>query len=185
MSYFWYGKFEVLTTSQSLLQPKPTNIFAIVKNNVFVAKICEYALYESSEGLFCARRKTVNPCHTICRNTARWLATSTLPWTRWLEGLPKEGSLKATWGQLDPDGFGRLYQGGTCVCSIKYTLLCFEKLWWQYMNRSVRNFPVQTFFNNVLYFVNKNIFNFVMVMLMVRTTKMVMILVRQCETESL
>ena len=37
--------------------------YNFVKNNVFVAKICKYALYESSEGLFCARRKPANPCH--------------------------------------------------------------------------------------------------------------------------
>ena len=46
-----------------LLQPKNTNIYAIVKNDVFVAKICKYALYESSEGLFCAPRKPANFCH--------------------------------------------------------------------------------------------------------------------------
>ena len=47
-----------------LLQPKTTNIYAIVKkNDVFVAKICKYALYESSEGSFCARRKPANFCH--------------------------------------------------------------------------------------------------------------------------
>ena len=33
------------------------------KNDVFVAKICKYALYECSEGLFCAPRKPANPCH--------------------------------------------------------------------------------------------------------------------------
>ena len=46
-----------------LLQPKTTNIYAIVKNDVFVAKICKYVLYESSEGLFYARRKPANFCH--------------------------------------------------------------------------------------------------------------------------
>ena len=35
-----------------------------VKTNVFVAKICKYALDESSEGLFCGRRKPANPWHT-------------------------------------------------------------------------------------------------------------------------
>ena len=29
----------------------------------FVAKICKYAPYESSEGLFCSRRKSANPWH--------------------------------------------------------------------------------------------------------------------------
>ena len=32
--YYWSGKFEVLKTSQAL-KPKTTNIYAIVKNNVF------------------------------------------------------------------------------------------------------------------------------------------------------
>ena len=41
--------------------------YNFVKNDVFVAKICKYALYESSEGLFCARRKPANPCHTAMR----------------------------------------------------------------------------------------------------------------------
>ena len=34
---------------------------AIIKNNVYVAKMCKFALYESSEG-FC--RKLANPCHS-------------------------------------------------------------------------------------------------------------------------
>ena len=37
--------------------------YNFVKNDVFVAKICKYALYESSEGLFCAPRKPANFCH--------------------------------------------------------------------------------------------------------------------------
>ena len=37
--------------------------YNFLKNNVFVAKICKYALYESSEGLFCAPRKAANFCH--------------------------------------------------------------------------------------------------------------------------
>ena len=37
--------------------------YNFVKNDVFVAKICKYALYESSEGLFCAPRKAANFCH--------------------------------------------------------------------------------------------------------------------------
>ena len=36
---------------------------AIVKNDVFVAKICKYALSESSEGFCSGPRKPVNPCH--------------------------------------------------------------------------------------------------------------------------
>ena len=36
---------------------------AIVKNDVFVAKICKYALSESSEGFCCGPRKPANPCH--------------------------------------------------------------------------------------------------------------------------
>ena len=39
--------------------------YIFVKNNVLVAKICKYALYESSEGLFCARRKPANFCHPV------------------------------------------------------------------------------------------------------------------------
>ena len=61
-----FGKFEVLITSQALLsqkQPIFMQNYNFVKNDVFVAKICKYALYESSEGLFCARRKPANPCH--------------------------------------------------------------------------------------------------------------------------
>ena len=37
---------------------------AIVKNNVIVAKICKYALSESSEWLCYGPRKPANPCHT-------------------------------------------------------------------------------------------------------------------------
>ena len=37
--------------------------YNFVKNDVFVEKICKYALYESSEGLFCAPRKAANFCH--------------------------------------------------------------------------------------------------------------------------
>ena len=40
--------------------------YNFVKNDVFVAKICKYALYESSEGLFCAPRKAANFCHPGC-----------------------------------------------------------------------------------------------------------------------
>ena len=40
--------------------------YNFVKNDVFVAKICKYALYESSEGLFCAPRKAANFCHPDC-----------------------------------------------------------------------------------------------------------------------
>ena len=61
-----FGKFEVLITSQALLsqkQPIFMQNYNFVKNDVFVAKICKYALYESSEGLFCARRKPANLCH--------------------------------------------------------------------------------------------------------------------------
>ena len=36
---------------------------AIVKNEVFVAKICKYSLSESSEGFWCGPRKPTNPCH--------------------------------------------------------------------------------------------------------------------------
>ena len=39
--------------------------YNFVKNDVFVAKICKYALYESSEGLFCAPRKAANFCHPV------------------------------------------------------------------------------------------------------------------------
>ena len=41
--------------------------YNFVKNDVFVAKICKYALYESSEGLFCAPRKAANFCHPECQ----------------------------------------------------------------------------------------------------------------------
>ena len=61
-----FGKFEVLITSQALLsqkQPIFMQNYNFVKNDVFVAKICKYALYESSEGLFCARRKPAHFCH--------------------------------------------------------------------------------------------------------------------------
>ena len=33
------------------------------KKQCFVAKICKYALYKSSEGLICGRRKPANPWH--------------------------------------------------------------------------------------------------------------------------
>ena len=61
-----FGKFEVLITSQALLsqkQPIFMQNYNFVKNDVFVAKICKYPLYESSEGLFCAPRKAANFCH--------------------------------------------------------------------------------------------------------------------------
>ena len=64
-----FGKFEVLITSQALLsqkQPIFMQNYNFVKNDVFVAKICKYALYESSEGLFCAPRKAANFCHPAC-----------------------------------------------------------------------------------------------------------------------
>ena len=64
-----FGKFEVLITSQALLsqkQPIFMQNYNFVKNDVFVAKICKYALYESSEGLFCAPRKAANFCHPGC-----------------------------------------------------------------------------------------------------------------------
>ena len=32
------------------------------ENDVFVAKMCNYALYESSEGFCCGPRKPANPC---------------------------------------------------------------------------------------------------------------------------
>ena len=43
--------------------------YNFVKNDVFVAKICKYALYESSEGLFCAPRKAANFCHPAVYGT--------------------------------------------------------------------------------------------------------------------
>ena len=43
--------------------------YNFVKNDVFVAKICKYALYESSEGLFCAPQKPANFCHPGPRMT--------------------------------------------------------------------------------------------------------------------
>ena len=63
-----FGKFEVLITSQALLsqkQPIFMQNYNFVKNDIFVAKICKYALYESSEGLFCAPRKAANFCHPV------------------------------------------------------------------------------------------------------------------------
>ena len=65
-----FGKFEVLITSQALLsqkQPIFMQNYNFVKNDVFVAKICKYALYESSEGLFCAPRKAANFCHPVVK----------------------------------------------------------------------------------------------------------------------
>merc|ERR1712015_317763 len=64
-----FGKFQVLITSQALLsqkQPIFMQNYNFVKNDVFVAKICKYALYESSEGLFCAPRKPANFCRPGC-----------------------------------------------------------------------------------------------------------------------
>ena len=75
-----FGKFEVLITSQALLsqkQPIFMQNYNFVKNDVFVAKICKYALYESSEGLFCAPRKAANFCHPASAQASAW----TLPWT--------------------------------------------------------------------------------------------------------
>ena len=46
--------------------------YNFVKNDVFVAKICKYALYESSEGLFCAPRKAANFCHPGCNSCSCW-----------------------------------------------------------------------------------------------------------------
>ena len=56
-------RYKNIQKIQALLQPKTTIIYAILKDDVFVAKICKYALYENSEGLFCARRKPANFCH--------------------------------------------------------------------------------------------------------------------------
>ena len=50
---------------------KKIDIYAIVKNNVFVAEICKYALYESSEWLFCAPQKPANFCHPGVCNCIR------------------------------------------------------------------------------------------------------------------
>ena len=58
--YYGYGKLEVFTTTQALQELKITRLYAIVKNDVFVTKICKYMLYESSQRLFCARRKPVS-----------------------------------------------------------------------------------------------------------------------------
>ena len=38
-------------------QPQIACFTSIVKNNVFGAQICKYALYKNSEGLFCGHRK--------------------------------------------------------------------------------------------------------------------------------
>ena len=98
-----FGKFEVLITSQALLsqkQPIFMQNYNFVKNDVFVAKICKYALYESSEGLFCAPRKAANFCHpawdpcTFDRESLSWkwaqprghdLGSSSSPssWSAW------------------------------------------------------------------------------------------------------
>ena len=61
-----FGKFEVLITSQALLsqkQPIFMQNYNFVKNDVFVAKICKYALYERSEGFCCGPRKPANSFH--------------------------------------------------------------------------------------------------------------------------
>ena len=50
--------------------------YNFVKNNVFVAKICKYALYESSEGLFCAPRKAANFCHPALLNLGDYTAAA-------------------------------------------------------------------------------------------------------------
>ena len=52
--------------------------YNFVKNDVFVAKMCKYALYESSEGLFCAPRKAANFCHPDC-------------YTSWFSATPASG----------------------------------------------------------------------------------------------
>ena len=52
---------------------------AIVKNNVFVAKICKYALYESSEGFCCGARKPANPCHPGVNQKAETLSPAPAP----------------------------------------------------------------------------------------------------------
>ena len=79
-----FGKFEVLITSQALLsqkQPIFMQNYNFVKNNVFVAKICKYALYESSEGLFCAPRKAANFCHPVYRHSVgRWWRKGSVCW---------------------------------------------------------------------------------------------------------
>ena len=47
--------------------------YNFVKNDVFVAKICKYALYESSEGFFCAPRKAANFCHPARKTMDGWM----------------------------------------------------------------------------------------------------------------
>ena len=50
-------------------QPQIACFPSIIKYNVFVLKIWKYALNESTEGLFCSRRKPANHCHpgfTLC-----------------------------------------------------------------------------------------------------------------------
>ena len=58
---YWYGQFEVLTTSKAQLHQNYP-FLRNCKNNVFVAKICKYTFYERAEGFFCAARKPANPC---------------------------------------------------------------------------------------------------------------------------
>ena len=97
----------------STITAKNTNYYAIVKNDVFVAKNCNYALDESSEGLFCAPRKLANFCHPVVfRDPIPMIETQSSPtYTisyRFQHSKPLKGDLKET--KVDPqDGRGWKY----------------------------------------------------------------------------
>ena len=73
--------------------------YNFVKNDVFVAKICKYALYESSEGLFCARRKPANFCHPASLSTKGYLHETLLTFT------VCTGGLRINWAKSFVKGF--------------------------------------------------------------------------------
>ena len=72
MIYYWYGKFKGLTATQALFNFNTAKNYQYQRNckkkeKKFLSQNLKYALYENTEGSFCARWNPVNFCHTGLR----------------------------------------------------------------------------------------------------------------------
>ena len=52
----------------------------LLKNKVFVAKICKYALFESFDGLFCGHQEPANPSYPVSHRRPICISTQPLDW---------------------------------------------------------------------------------------------------------
>ena len=52
----------------------------LLKNKVFVAKICIYALFESFDGLFCGHQEPANPSYPVSHPKPICISTQLLDW---------------------------------------------------------------------------------------------------------